>query len=336
LAATVSISAQTTLRERLKALPFKIAYECYTNDNWDIFVVNADGSNPINLTATPTEHEHYPQICSDGKRICFLSDTGEGRSTVRSLCVMDIDGRNRRKLVERAQQPFWTTNRQVIGYLPQLYPKFNASDGYTDGMRFYDLQTGQITPHPVSSRIHQIYNPSFDPGGKWIAATVHAGMDMGHAQILIEAHGSKIIQLPIPGCRPALSPDGREISWGAGDHEIVVALLNLASDNPQVGPWRLRLKAGPDKIYHVDWSPDGRFLAFSRGPEGRGDPAKVGTYQAACEMIGIYAPGWNIYVVSADHIGTLDLNKAGDTEVAQVTTNGCSNKEPAWFRAQSP
>jgi Tol biopolymer transport system component len=328
--------AQPSLREQLKTLPFKIAYECYVDGNWEIFVANADGSGAVNLTATPHEHEHYPQVSSDGKRICFLSDTGEGRSTLRSLYVMDIDGRNRTKIADHAQQPFWSPDSQVIGYLPQLYPKFSASDGYSDGMVYFDLQTGKLAPHPNSAKLHQLYNPSFDPGGKWIAATVHAGMDIGHAIVLIEAHGNKIIKLKIPGCRPCLSPDGKQIAWGADDHELAVAPLDLASDNPVVGDWRLRIKDDKNKIYHVDWSPDGRFLSFSRGPEGEGDPNKPGTYQAACEMIGVYSPGWNIYVVSAERSGTLDLNKAGENEVAQLTTNGCSNKEPAWFRAHPP
>ena len=103
-----------------------------------------------------------------------------------------------------------------------------------------------------------------------------------------------------------------------------------------MGPWRLRIKDDHHKIYHVDWSPDGRFLAFSRGPEGSGDPNKPGTYQAACEMIGVYAPGWDIYAVSSERAGTLDLNTASDTDVARLTTNGCSNKEPAWFWAHPP
>ena len=41
LAPDGSIQAQSSLRERLKGSPFKIAYECYVNTNWEIFVMNA-------------------------------------------------------------------------------------------------------------------------------------------------------------------------------------------------------------------------------------------------------------------------------------------------------
>ena len=53
LVAGNSTQAGTPLRERLKASPFKIAHETYINDNWEIFVMNPDGSEPVNLTDTP-------------------------------------------------------------------------------------------------------------------------------------------------------------------------------------------------------------------------------------------------------------------------------------------
>jgi Tol biopolymer transport system component len=317
-------------RDLLSPLPFKVAYETYTNDNWEIFVVNADGSKPVNLTDTPKQHEHYPQVSPDGTLICFSVDTGEGRDTVRSLWIMDVDGQHRRKLVDNAREPFWGPDSKVIGFLPQEYPRFNVIDYSTKGMRFYHLDTGKLEEHPNSANLHHLYNPSFSRNGKWIAATVHAGMGYDHAILLIEAHGSKIINLNIPGCRPCLSPDGKQIAWGAGDHEIAAAPLNLAADEPSVGAWRVRIKDEKNKIYHVDWSPDSQFLTISRGPEGEGDLSKVGTFKAACEIVGVYAPGWDILAVRAKD-GVLDLEQASDADFARLTTNGCSNKESAWF-----
>ncbi len=76
----------TPIREQLKSLPYKIACESYVDGNSDIFVMNADGSNPVNLTKTPDLNEHYPQVSRDGSRICFVADKGEGRDTIRSRC----------------------------------------------------------------------------------------------------------------------------------------------------------------------------------------------------------------------------------------------------------
>jgi Tol biopolymer transport system component len=326
------------LRQRLQASPFQIAYETYVNDNWEIFVMAADGSHPTNLTQTPTLHEHYPQVSPDGKRICFVADEGEGRDAVRSLWVMDADGGHRKKLVDHAREPFWHPDSQTIGYLPQEYPKFDVIDFYTTGMSFYNLATGKITPHSNSAALHHLYNPSFAPNGKWIAATVHGGMGFSHAILLIEAHGNKIINLNIPGCRPCLSPDGRSLAWGSDDHHLAVAPINLEAENPTVGERRLTLQDTRNHIYHIDWSPDSRFLSFSRGPQGHNNPVKPGTFGADyAAIVGVYAPGWNLAAVAADCQGKLDLDAATAADFVMLTTNGLSNKEPAWFRpAPSP
>lgn len=334
LIAVTLTQAQSPLRERLKACPFKIAHECYINDNWEIFVMNPDGSEPVNLTNTPKEHEHYPQVSPDGTKIAFSVDEGEGRDAVRSLWVMDVDGKNRKKLTDHAREPFWRPDGKVIGFLPQEFPKFNVMDYYTRGMSFYDLATGKIEPHPNSTNIFHLYNPSFAPNGKWIVSTVHAGMGFGHAILAIEAHGDRIINLKIPGCRPCISPDGKQLAWGSGDHEVVLAPIDLDSDAPAVGPWRLRIQDKTNETYHVDWSPDSRFVSLDYGPASKGDPTKVGTFQAACEIVGVIAPGWNLCVVAADKEGVVDLNHTTDTDFLLLTTNGLSNKESAWFRPQ--
>lgn len=327
----VSTQAQAPLKERLKGSPFKIAYECYVNDNWEIFVMNADGSEPINLTKTPKEHEHYPQVSPDGTKICFSVDVGEGRDAMRGLYVMDSDGKNRKKLADNAREPFWSPDGKVIGFLPQEYAKFNVIDYYTKGMSFYDLATGQIEPHPNSTNLHHLYNPSFAQNGKWIVATVHAGMAFEHAILAIEARGNKIVDLKIPGCRPCLSPDGKQIAWGSGDHEIVLAPIDLDSDSPSVGRWRLRIQDKTNETYHVDWSPDGRIVSLSRGPASKGDSTRPGTFASACEIVGVIAAGWNLCAVSAERDGVVDLNRATDADVLTLTTNGFSNKESAWF-----
>jgi hypothetical protein len=325
--------AQVPLREQLKGSSFKIANECYVDNNWEIFVMNADGSDPVNLTHTPKEHEHYPQISPDGSKICFSVDTGEGREAVRSLYVMDIDGKHRKKLADHAREPFWSPDGKVIGFLSQEFPKFNVMDFYTSGMNFYDLATGTVQAHVNSTNLHHLYNPCWSANGKWIVSTVHAGMGVDHAILLIEAHGPRIINLKIPGCRPCLSPDGKQIAWGAGDHEIEAAPISLDAESPAVGQWRLHIKDETNKIYHVDWSPDSKFLSFSRGPEGEGDLSKPGTFQAACEIVGVHAGGWNICAVSAQKDGVIDLNDTARGDFCMLTTNGWSNKEPAWFRA---
>jgi len=74
----------------------------------------------------------------------------------------------------------------------------------------------------------------------------------------------------------------------------------------------------------VDWSPDSRFLSFSRGPASKGDPDKTGTFQAACEIVGVYAPGWDLCAVFSRTRWSYDLNRSTNTDCLMLTTNGAT------------
>ena len=169
-AGSAAIAQPRTVSERIKAMPLKIAWECYVNGNWEIFAMNADGSHAVNLTNTPGKHEHYPQVSPDGRRIAYTVNSGQGRDTVRSLWVMDVNGKHPRKIADHAREPFWSPDGKILGFLPQEYPKFDVIDYYTKGMVFYNLATGKSEMHPNSAKLHHLYNPGFSRNGKWIVA----------------------------------------------------------------------------------------------------------------------------------------------------------------------
>jgi Tol biopolymer transport system component len=325
-------AASDNLIQELKSSPHRIVHETYLNNNWELFIRNADGSGGRNLTNTPKVNELYPQVSPDGKRICFLVDTGTDRATVRSAWVMNVDGSGRKKISDYARQPCWASDSRRIIWLPQEYKKWNVKDFFSKGLMFYDVKTGKSTPHVNSAKLHHLYNPSMSANGKWIVSTVHAGMGFRHGILLIAANGDKIINLGIGGCRPCLSPAGNHIAWGSGDHVIEVAAIDLDSANPKVGKRSVIIRDKKNKIYHVDWSPDGKFVSFSRGPNGKGDPSKPGTHQDACEMVGVFAGKWDIYAVSTRGKSDIDMAKAGAADVARLSSDGRSNKESAWVR----
>ena len=115
---------------------------------------------------------------------------------------------------------------------------------------------------------------------------------------------------------------------------MATAPIDLDAETPSVGPWTVRIRDAHNDIYHIDWSPDSRFVAFSRGPESQGDLSKAGSFQRPAACVGVYAKDWNICVAAADRPGNLDLATAGPADFLQLTTNGASNKEPAWYWAQ--
>ena len=328
--AITSVAAKD-VKSRLADTPYQLVYETHIDNNWELFVSNADGSETRNLTHTPDQHELYPQVSPDGKRVCYISDKGAGRNTKRSVYVMSIDGSGRTLVADNARQPCWTNDSDTLIYLPQEYPKWNVVDYYTKGLVYYHVPSGKSKPHPNSGKLHHLYNPSMSPEGKWIVSTVHAGMGFQHAILLIEADGDRIIDLNIPGCRPTFSSDGKYVAWGPGDHEIAVSLVDWKASPPRIGEKILSVKDAVHKIYHVDWSPDSAFLSISRGLSNDGDISKSGTHQGACEMVGIYAKDWNILAVPLDQGPVIDLANANANQFADITTDGHSHKESDWF-----
>ena len=84
------------------------------------------------------------------------------------------------------------------------------------------------------------------------------------------------------------------------------------------------IKDATNKIYHVDWSPDSRFLAFSRGPGGEGDPKQPGTFQAACEIVGVHAAGKKVAAVRrrSDHLDAVPSRLEGLKQEVGLVNRG--------------
>ncbi|MBN1803682.1 MAG: hypothetical protein JW837_00385 [Sedimentisphaerales bacterium] len=296
----------------LKEIPFKIVYETYrsTNgkDNWELYLINADGSNPVNLTNTSDIDELYPHASGDGTKICFVADEGEGRKKVRNVCYMNIDGTGRIKVADNARQPCWSPDSKTIAYLKGEYKRYTITDYASKGIFFYDIDTQKHTEHPNKKLLH-LYNICWSADGNWFLATVHGGMGFEHADLAIQADGNKVYDLTefgVTGCRPDIRYDCKKITWGLTDWDLGMADINFTSSGPQVTNVRRFLKCREeDEVYHTDFSPDGKYVAFSYGPK-------------ANEMVGGKAPGWNICV--SDISG----------KWVQITHDGNHNKEPDW------
>jgi len=287
----------------LKDVPFKIVYETRRKtggkENWELYLINADGSKPVNLTKTADSSEMYPH--ASPTKVCFVADETVGGGKVRNVYYMNIDGTGRTKVADNARQACWSPDSQKIAYLKAEFERYTIKDYATKGIFFYDIKTG--------------YNICWSFDGKWFLATVHGGMGFKHAQLAIEASGPGVYDLTkfgVTGCRPDFRYDNKMLTWGKTDWDLCVADIDLNSGKPTVTDVQKLVKCDKKhEVYHTDFSPDGKYIAFSYGPKAQ-------------EQVGGTAPGWNICVS--------DMNGRW----VQITTDGNHNKEPDWVPIQRP
>jgi Tol biopolymer transport system component len=294
----------------LSGVPFRIVFESLREtdgrENWEICMIDPDGSGFVNLTSTPDIDEFYPHASPDGSMICFVADEGEDRFNMsRNAYYMRTDGSGRTLIAENVRQPCWNADGTRIAYLKGEYSRYNSSSWSNRGLEIYDLETGEVTPHP-NDDIGLIFNLCWSPDGEWFTATSR-GRSMG-SNIAFRADSDVVKSLSIRGCRPDISADGTRISWGRTDYDLTVGNLDLDLRGSPVTDQEIVVACDRGyKVYHVDWSPDGKYLAFSYG-SSRGNQA-----------VGSRAPGWNICVYSFE-----------SGRWTQVTTDGRHCKEPDW------
>ena len=320
-------AAAEGLRAELAACPFKLVFESYRDGNWDLMLMDADGSNVVNVTRTSSVDELYPHASLDGKRVVFVAEEGEGEKRARNVFYMDLEGGRRVQVGQNGRQPFWAPDGRRIGYLEGAWVNYNEGGGANKALRFYDLETGEHHRHPKDDT-GGLLNPCWSTCGNWIVSSVMGGMGFGHSIVALELRGDRVIELmrslsgpdDLYQCRPDLSPDGRRVAWGTGNSHnhtamwVETADLDLAAKRPRVTNRRKFAEVPyPQQVYHVDWSPDGKYIAYSRGPLGT-------RMQPAGYVVGTKATGWDIWVVRADK----------PHGVVQLTHDGLSNKEPDW------
>src|SRR5262245_3660417 len=73
----------------------RIAFTSDRDDDPEIYVMNADGTNPIRLT-TAKGRDAHPYFSKDGKRILFQSPRANGSDT--NIYIMNADGSDQRQL----------------------------------------------------------------------------------------------------------------------------------------------------------------------------------------------------------------------------------------------
>jgi Tol biopolymer transport system component len=222
----------------------------------DVWVVNADGSDPRQLTSLGAPilagYNIAPAWSPDGTRIAFFAGSVRDYNEAGHLYVMNADGTNVRELApasfdytrtswcESDRSPVWSPDGKMLAY--------------------YAYNRVFVVNPDSAEEIDTFVASSFDP--EWSADGRTVAFSVGSSGCLMDSYSLDGDPTPsgpiIVGKDFTWSPDGTRLAYLDGGRILVadadgrnvmrVAEMNVIGDLP--APWNLQ------------WSPDGTKLSF--------------------------------------------------------------------------
>jgi YVTN family beta-propeller protein len=281
----------------------KIVFESRRSGNWEIYLMEADGTHQTRLTYTTAENR-APFWSPDGRKILFVSDRDGNKEVYR----MNADGSEQRNLTRSAGDDFspsWSPNGQWITYVSKRDGQREIYRMDPEGGRQSRLTSAGDNWNPNWSPIlsggpcGSENRPPMPPDPAQLLAKPESCLrqkvafvsnrDGNNEIYLMNADGTDQENLTKNSAEDgrgshSWSPDGSKIAWVTnrdGNWEIYV--MNADGSKP-VNVTRSPAEEG---IGMFVWSPDSRQIAFISTRDGNEE----------------------VYTVNSDGTGSLNLSK---------------------------
>jgi TolB protein len=297
--------------------------------NWEIYVMNTDGSNVTRLTDNKVA-DSDPVWSPDGTQIAFVSDLYDPTYDTCVFCeeiyVMNAEGSSLTRLTNNKvadSDPVWSSDGTQIKFVSGR----DAPDSAVCSLCWdiYMMNADGSSVAPLTNIDAYIIDLVRSPNGTQIAFVSDrdepnletCGKACNYEIYVVNANGNNVTRLTNNTAydgSPVWSPDGRQIAFVSDRDELNRDTCNdTHTCNLEIyvmnadGNSLTRLTNNTAYDYSPVWSPDGRHIVFV----SKRDEPNPETCDTACN--------YEIYVMNADGSG-----------LTRLTNNPASDRSPVW------
>lgn len=231
----------------------RIIYPSLLSGNRDLWIMNADGSNQRQLTATP-HNDILPAVCQEGQFVVFASNR-DSRGTV-NIWRMNIDGTNLIQLTHGSDEvlPNCTPDGKWVIYVS------GGNDSPPEKRTIWKVPIEGGEPVQITS--NPSFYPHISPDGKQIACWYKQDKTASWKVAIIPIEGGEPTTFldAAPNSQLRWLPHGNAITYIKNENSI----SNIWSQPISGGPPQQLTKFTNEQIWNFDWSSDNQLIC-SRG-----------------------------------------------------------------------
>jgi Tol biopolymer transport system component len=218
----------------------------------EIWVMNADGSDQMQVSPPSNNFDGTPRWSPDGTKIAWDSTRDDGYGDV---FAMDADGSNATNLTDAPDSsdfgPAWSPDGSKILF---------RSDRDDNNLEIYVMDADGSNQTRLTDSPGVDFSPTWSPDGSRIAFTSRRSGDDFDIWVM-NADGTDPVDLtnsPSTDWDPDWSPDGTQITWvSSRDSDYEVYVMNADGSDPT------RVTHHPGQEDEPTWSPDGSRIVWT-------------------------------------------------------------------------